>query len=72
MAIPTTKTGQPVWCLTADGEWWETVAAGPATRSSSRPAWLAVPVRGWDPDNPTLVVNWPADAVRTTEPEVGE
>lgn len=62
------KVGQQVWCRTANGEWWETAAAGPATSNQGRPAWLAIPVRGWDPDNATLVVNWPADAVSTGEP----
>lgn len=68
VTTPQTKAGQTVWCRTADGEWWKTVAAGPATRSIGQPAWLSIPVLGWDPDNPKAVVNWPVDAVNTSDP----
>lgn len=68
-----TFDGQTVWCRTATGEWWKTTAAGPKGESSpvlrSSPTWRVVPVYGWDRENPSRVVNWPAADVQLTDPE---
>lgn len=66
------QPGQTVWCRTAFGTWWETTAAGPEANSIGRHPYRAVPVLGWDREDPDHPVNWPAEDVRTTDPEVAQ
>lgn len=67
-AVPTITAGQTVWCRNAYGNWWKTIAAGPVCHGIGRASWLAVPVLGWDPDDPDHPVNWPLGDVSLTDP----